>query len=172
MLWQDMAKFYSSPTAHITLQKPFLISNLLKWIGSSDSGAIANASMIRGITVTTCSSASAGAVSFVASFTDGRSHPSTFNANDRSEIALYFLLLCGIIANGENFKFDSGFYFMSSHLTMVANPCAAFSRASNWICEIVLSSNANEWGPLVTAVSISSGVQSLPTNTGHPTCAY
>ena len=61
---------------------------------------------------------------------------------------------------------------MSSHLTMVANPCATFSRASTWICEISSSSNADEWGTLVTAASISSGVQLLLTETGHPTRAY
>ena len=92
--------------------------------------------MMQGITVPTCSSASAGAVSFVASFTDGRSHPATFNANDRSKIALYFLLLYGIISNGEILKFDGGLCFMLSHLTMVEKPCADFFRALTWICEI------------------------------------
>ena len=61
---------------------------------------------------------------------------------------------------------------MSSHRTMVANPCAAFSRALTWICEIESSSNADEWGKLVTADSISSEVQSCPTKTGHLTRAY
>ena len=141
-------------TAHTILHKPSLISNLLKWIGSPDSGAVANASMMRGINVPTCSSASDGAVYFVPSFTDDRYHPTTFNSKDRSKIDLYFLLLCSIIANGEMFKFDSGFYFKSSQLTMVANLCANFSCASTWICEIVSSSNADEWEPLVTASSI------------------
>ena len=61
---------------------------------------------------------------------------------------------------------------MSSHLTMVANPCADFSRASTWICEIASSSNSYEWGILFTAASISYGVQSRPTKTGHPTHVY
>ena len=112
---------------HIILQKPYLISSLLKWIGSSDSGAIANASMMRNITVPTFSSASSGDVSFVAFFTYGIFHIATFKLNDRSKIALDFLLLCGIIGNGEIFKFESGFCFMSSHLTIVSNPCADFS---------------------------------------------
>ena len=129
-------KFHSYPAAHTILQKLSLISNLLKWIGFSDSGAVDNASMMRCITVPTCSSASAGAVYSVASFTDGVSQPVNFNANDRSKIALYLLLLCGIISNGRSFKFDGGFCFMSSHTTMVANPCADFRCALNWICEI------------------------------------
>ena len=61
---------------------------------------------------------------------------------------------------------------MSSHPTMVANCCPAFSRASTWICEIASSSNADEWGPLVTADSISSGFHSRPNDTRHPTRAY
>ena len=61
---------------------------------------------------------------------------------------------------------------MSSHLTMIANPCAAFSRASTCIFEIASSSNADEWGTLVTAAPITSGFQSRPTETGHPTRAY
>ena len=92
--------------------------------------------MMQDITVTTYASASDGAVYFVALFTDGRSHPSTFNAKDRSKIALHLMLLCGIIDNGEVFKFDGGFCFMSFHLTMVANPCSDFSRASNWIFKL------------------------------------
>ena len=40
------------------------------------------------------------------------------------------------------------------------------------IIEITLSSNSDEWGPLVTAVSISSGVQALPSETVHTTHAY
>ena len=82
-------KFHSSPAAHTIIQDPCLISNLLKWIGSSDSGAVTNASMMWGITIPTCSSASAGASSFVALFTDGRSHPAIFNTNDRSKTSLY-----------------------------------------------------------------------------------
>ena len=93
--------------------------------------------MMLGITVPTCSIASDGAASFVNYFTDGRSHPATFNANDRSRIDLYFLLLCGIITNGGISKFDGG----SSHLTMVSNPCADFSCASTWIYEIESSYN-------------------------------
>ena len=151
-------KFHSSPTAHTILKNPSLISNLLKWIDSSDSGVVANTSMMQGIPVPICSSASAGDVSFVALFTDGRSHPATFNSNDRSKVDLYFLLLYGIIANGEIFKFDGGFCFISSRLTMVENPCAVFSRASTWIFNIVSYSNADEWEPLVTAAFISSGV--------------
>ena len=61
---------------------------------------------------------------------------------------------------------------MSSHLTMVAKYCAAFTHASTWICEIASYSNADEWGPLITAAYISSGVQLRPTETGHPTHAY
>ena len=61
---------------------------------------------------------------------------------------------------------------MSSHLTMVANPCDAFYHGLTWICEIESSSNVDDWGPLVTAASISSGVQSRPTETGHTTRAY
>ena len=61
---------------------------------------------------------------------------------------------------------------MSSNLTMVVNPCAAFPHASNWICEIASSSNADEWGTLFTDASILSGVQSRPTETGHPARAY
>ena len=128
--------------------------------------------MMRGITIATCSSASACAVSFVALFTNGKSHPATFNSNYRYKIALYFLLLCGIIYNGEIFKFDSGFFFMSSHLTIVTNPCAAFTIATTWICEIASCSKSDEWGTLVTPVSISSGVESRPTKIGHPTRAY
>ena len=127
---------------------------------------------MRGITVPIFSSASAGAVSFVALFNDGRSHPATFNANDRSKIALYFLLLCGIISNGEVFKFCVGFCFLLSHLTVFANPCADFPCASTWICEIASSFNADEWGPLVTDAYISSGVQSRPTDTRHPARTY
>ena len=82
---------------------------------------------MRVITVTTFSGASFGAVSFLASFPDGISHHATFNAKDRSKIALNSLILCGIIANGEIFKVDGEFYFMSSHLTMVAKPCDAFT---------------------------------------------
>ena len=144
----------------------------MKWIGSSDIGDVANASMMRGVTVTTCSSASAGAVSFVAFSNDGRSKPVTFNPKDISKIALYLLLLCRIIANGENFKFYGGLYFMSYHLTMVANPCAAFYRDLTWICEIASSYNADKWGPLVTAAYKSSGAQSRPTETRRPTRAY
>ena len=128
--------------------------------------------MVWGITVPTCSSASDGVVSFVAFFTDGRFQTSTFNTNDRSKISLYFLSLCGIISNVGIFKFDCVFCFMSSHLTMVENPCADFSYASTWICENLSSSNDDEWGPLVTDASISYGFQSCPTKTGHPTCAY
>ena len=61
---------------------------------------------------------------------------------------------------------------MSSHLTIVANPCAAFPRASTWICEIASFSNADEWGLLVTAAFILYVVQSRPTKTRHPTRAY
>ena len=128
--------------------------------------------MMWGVTFPTLSSASDGDVFFVSSFTDDRSHPATFNANFRSKISLYFLLLCGIIANGEIFKFYGGLCFMLSHLTMVANPCANFPHASTWISAIASSYNANEWGTLVTAASISSEVQSRPTETGHTTCAY
>ena len=99
----------------------------MKWIGPSDSRAVANALMMRGITVPTCSSASSGAVLFVASFTDGRSHPSTFNLNDRSKIGLYFLLFSGIIANGENFKFDGGFYFMFPTSLWLQTPVLIFN---------------------------------------------
>ena len=165
-------KFHSYPAAHTILQKLSLISNLLKWIGFSDSGAVDNASMMRCITVPTCSSASAGAVYSVASFTDGVSQPVNFNANDRSKIALYLLLLCGIIANGENFKFDGEFCFVSSNLTMVEKPHAAFCRALTWICEVASYFNADEWGILFTAASILSVSQSRPTKTGHTTRAY
>ena len=55
---------------------------------------------------------------------------------------------------------------------MVAKPCADFYRASTWICEIETSSNADEWGPLVSTVSISSGFQSRPTETRHLTRSY
>ena len=113
-----------------------------------------------------------GYIYFVASFTNGRSHSATFNANYRSKIATYFMFLWGIIANGEIFKFDGGFCCMSSHLTIVGKTCAAFYRDSTWICVIASYSNANDWGTLVTAASISSGVQSCPTETGHPTRAY
>ena len=122
--------------------------------------------MIRCVIVPTYSSASAGTISFVTLFTNGRSHPATFNTNDRSKIALYFLLLCGIISNGEVFKFDGGFCFMPPHLTMVANTCAAFSH----FC--ASSYNADEWRPLVTDDSILSGVHLRPTETRHPNCAY
>ena len=127
---------------------------------------------MQGLTVSTCSSTSDGDFSFVTSFTDVRYHPATFNANYRSKISLYFLLLCGIIANGEIFKFDGGFCFRSFHLNMVANSCAAFSRASTWFYGIASSYNADEWGGLVTAASISSGFQSRPTETRHLTRAY
>ena len=83
-----------------------------------------------------------------------------------------YLLFWGIISNGEIFKFDRGLCFMSSHLTIVAKPFADFSRVSSWIYEIASSSNADEWVLLVTAASISSGVQSRPTETGHPTRTY
>ena len=55
---------------------------------------------------------------------------------------------------------------------MVANLSALFSNASTWIFEIASSTNSDEWEPLGTAASMSSGVQSLPTMTGHPICAY
>ena len=126
----------------------------MNWIRYSDSGAFANTLMIRRMDVPTCSSATAGAVSFVTSFANYGYHPATFNVYDRSKISLYFLLLCGIIANGENFKIDGGFCFMQSHLTVVANPWAAFYCASTWILLFASSSNANEWGPLVTSASI------------------
>ena len=69
-------------------------------------------------------------------------------------------------------NFDGGFYFMLSHLTIFAKPCAAFSCASTWMYENVSSSNYDEWGTLVNTDSISSGAQSRPTKTGHPTRAY
>ena len=128
--------------------------------------------MMRGITSPTCPNASSGGVSFVALFADGRSYPATFKEKDRSKIALYFLLVCGIIVNGENLNFYVGLCFMSSRLTMVANPCANVSRASTWICEIASYSNVDEWGRLVTSASILSGDQSHPTETRHPTCTY
>ena len=40
------------------------------------------------------------------------------------------------------------------------------------VCVGTMSSNDDKWGPLVTASSISYGVQSRPTETRHPTCAY
>ena len=55
---------------------------------------------------------------------------------------------------------------------MVANRCADFTRASNWICEIASSSNYDQCGPLATSASIYSGVQFRTTETGHPTSAY
>ena len=55
---------------------------------------------------------------------------------------------------------------------MVANPWADFSRDSTRICEIASSSNADEWGPLVTAASVSSGIQLSPTESGNPARAY
>ena len=165
-------KLHSSPIAHTILQNLSLKPNLMKRIWSSDSGAVANSLMMRGVTVPTLSSASSGAVSFVGFFAGGRSHLATFNAKYRSKISLYFLLLCVIIANGEIFKFDGGLCFMLSHLTMVANPCSDFSRSSTCIFVITLSSNADEWGTLVTDASLSSGVQSRPIKTGHPTRAY
>ena len=61
---------------------------------------------------------------------------------------------------------------MLSHRIMFANPFADFPCASTYIFEIALSSNTDEWGTLVTAAPISSGVQSRPTKTGHPTRAY
>ena len=61
---------------------------------------------------------------------------------------------------------------MSSHLTMVASPYADFFCALAWIIEISSPSNDYEWGSLVTSASISSGVQSRPTETGHLTHAY
>ena len=61
---------------------------------------------------------------------------------------------------------------MSSHLSTVAIPCDAFSCASTWVFEISSSYNADEWGPLVTAASISSGGQLRPTETRHPTRVY
>ena len=151
-------KFHSSPTSHTILQNPYLISNLLKWIGSSYSRATASASMMQSITVPTVLRASDGDVSFLASFTKVRSHPANFNTNGRSKIALYFLLLCSIIANSEIFNFDGGFCFMLSHLIMVANLCADFFCAFTCICEIASSSNSGEWGILVTDASILSGV--------------
>ena len=61
---------------------------------------------------------------------------------------------------------------MSSHLTMVTNPCSDFSCASTWIFEIASSSNDDEWGILVTDAFISYGVQSRLTKIGHPNRAY
>ena len=61
---------------------------------------------------------------------------------------------------------------MSSHLTIFSNPCADFSCALTCICEVESSSNADEFGTLVTAASISSGVLLHQTDTRHPTCAY
>ena len=82
------------------------------------------------------------------------------------------MLLFGNIANDEILNFDGGLCFMLSQFAMVANPCADFSRALTWICEIALHYNANKWGPLVTAAYISSGSQLRPTETGYPTHAY
>ena len=164
--------FYYYPTAHTIIQNPCIISNLLKWIGSPESGDFANALMMWDITVPTCSIASAGDFSFVASFTGGRFQLVTFNSNDRSKMSLYYLLLCCIIANDENFKVDYGPCFMSSHHKIVANPCADFPRASTWISATASYYNAKKWGTFVTADSISSGVQSRPTETGHLTRAY
>ena len=79
----------------------------------------------------------------------------TFNANDRPKIALYFLLFCRFIANGEIFNFDGGFCFMSYNLSMVANPSDDFPRASTWISEITSSSNADEWGSLIMLTTIN-----------------
>ena len=92
--------------------------------------------MIRGIKIPTCSSASDGAVSFFTYFTNGRTYSVAFIANERYKIALYLLFWCGIITNAENFKFEDGFCFMSSHLKMVVKHCADFSRALTWIFEI------------------------------------
>ena len=87
-------------------------------------------------------------------------------------MSLYCLLFCISISNGGIIKFYGGFYFISSHLTMVENPCADFSCALTWICAISYSSDPDEWRHLVTAASVSSGFQSRPTETWHPTRAY
>ena len=69
-------------------------------------------------------------------------------------MALYCLLLCGIIANSKIFNIDNGLYFILSLITMVADPCVNFYRALTWIFAILPYSNSKEWVTLVTAESI------------------
>ena len=144
MIWKNTGKvpFLSKYTHHSP--EPIFNIQFLKWIGSWYCGAVANASMMWSVTIPTFSSASASAVYFLDLFIYGRSQLATFNKNDRSKITLYLLLLCSIIISDESFKFNGRFYFMSSHLTMVANPCADFSCSLAWIFEIVSSSNVDE----------------------------
>ena len=61
---------------------------------------------------------------------------------------------------------------MSSHLTIVSNPCDDFSCVLTWIIAISSYYNTEEWGTLVTAASTSFRLQLRPTNTRHPTRAY
>ena len=44
--WRQLPYLRTQSTAHIILKNLSLISNLLQWIGSSDRGAVANASMM------------------------------------------------------------------------------------------------------------------------------
>ena len=100
--------------------------------------------------------------------------PAMHNLKERSRIARYFRLLCGIMESGDTLSFGISaiLSLMSDHGTSRAKPCSCFSWASIHICSMASGTKAEMCAPRSTAAQISSGVQSRPQSTGQPLVAY
>ena len=139
-------------------------------------GTFAIDSIICGITLPSFWMDSCGAEMLVSSFTDGIYIPNILMINDKSRMALYFRPLWGIMTIGDILRFyhsaNPNFPSISSQYNTSANPCWDFSSVSLWTCLIASGDSADIWGPHFTVTVISSGVQLLPTSTGHQISAY
>ena len=95
----------------------------------------------------------------------------TGKLRSRMPLNFHFLDLWGIMANGEIFSFAGGFFLISLHRCTLACPLVTLSAIPNLNCAMALGSNADEWGPFLTAAWSSAYVQSRPVLTGQPTVA-
>jgi len=97
-------KFSCLPVSPTIFQYLSLMFNLENTKLLSSIGARTTDLMIQGSTYSNCRILYRGAVIMVSSLTESISIPITVSAKDKFRIALYFLLLCSTIANGDNFR--------------------------------------------------------------------
>ena len=119
-----------------------------------------------------CTIASCGASFSVVSLTEGKVILFAFSWNDRSNMTLKDLLLCGMQATGEIFKFFGQLFLMSLNLTIFANPFFIFDAVSAWSAAAASQLCADLCGPWSIAFMMWSIDQSSPQSTGQPFVAY
>ena len=121
---------------------------------------------------TNCTMASCGANFSVVLLTEGNVILFAFSWKDKSNITLKDLLLCGMQATREIFKFVGRLSLMSLNLTIFAKQFCTFNIVSAWSAATASRLCADVRGPRGIDFLMWSIDQSFPQLTGQPFVAY